>query len=128
MVHLWQQHYGKPSRSGYHNKEWASKMKEIGLQPVGCTDPDKETGQSMTHTVIGGGRFDLAVAELLSTGYTLQWRDAITEKRESTAKKNKVVYVCGSCETKVWGKSGLKVLCGDCDELLQEVESEHGNA
>src|SRR5437763_1308858 len=26
MCHLWQHHYGKPSRAAYHNKEWARKM------------------------------------------------------------------------------------------------------
>ena len=26
MAHLWQHHFGKPSRAGYHNKEWAAKM------------------------------------------------------------------------------------------------------
>src|SRR4051794_34389857 len=31
MAHLWQHHHGKPSRTCYHNKEWAAKMKEVGL-------------------------------------------------------------------------------------------------
>jgi hypothetical protein len=26
MAHLWQHHFGKPSRTGYHNKEWAACM------------------------------------------------------------------------------------------------------
>src|SRR5271167_1872363 len=26
MVHLWQHHGRKPSRNGYHNKEWAGQM------------------------------------------------------------------------------------------------------
>jgi predicted SprT family Zn-dependent metalloprotease len=30
MVHLWQFHFGKPGRRGYHNKQWATKMEEIG--------------------------------------------------------------------------------------------------
>ncbi len=33
MAHQWQQHHGKPSRTGYHNKEWAAKMIEVGLVP-----------------------------------------------------------------------------------------------
>ena len=28
MVHLWQHHFGTPSRASYHNREWAAKMKE----------------------------------------------------------------------------------------------------
>ena len=31
MCHQWQHELGNPSRSGYHNKEWGNKMKEVGL-------------------------------------------------------------------------------------------------
>src|SRR5437868_14534047 len=33
MAHLWQHHFGKPSRTGYHNKEWAGRMKGRGAHP-----------------------------------------------------------------------------------------------
>ena len=33
MTHVWQHQHGKPSSRGYHNREWAAKMKAIGLQP-----------------------------------------------------------------------------------------------
>lgn len=29
--------------------------------------------------------------------------------------RNKVKYVCPSCEAKVWGKTGLHIFCSDCD-------------
>jgi predicted SprT family Zn-dependent metalloprotease len=29
-------------------------------------------------------------------------------------------YTCPSCETNVWGKPGLNILCGDCDTALEE--------
>jgi hypothetical protein len=29
MTHLWQHHQGKPSRGGYHNREWANRMKAL---------------------------------------------------------------------------------------------------
>ncbi len=32
MVHLWQHHHGTPGRGRYHNREWAEKMKAVGLQ------------------------------------------------------------------------------------------------
>src|SRR5687768_8942428 len=34
MAHLWQHHHGTPSRLGYHNRQWAAKMKEVGLMPT----------------------------------------------------------------------------------------------
>ena len=33
MTHLEQAHFGKPSRNGYHNKEWADLMERVGLMP-----------------------------------------------------------------------------------------------
>jgi SprT-like family len=51
QVHVWQHVFGKPSGRGYHNKEWAAKMKAIGLQPssTGMVG-GKETGQRMRAT------------------------------------------------------------------------------
>src|SRR5246127_2499165 len=39
MVHLWQYHFGSPSRSGYHNREWADMMKRLGLPPSDTGKP-----------------------------------------------------------------------------------------
>ena len=60
MCHLWQDHFGTPSRGGYHNKEWGRKMKAVGLLPfgVGSSNYGKETGQQMNDKVIEGGVFD----------------------------------------------------------------------
>ena len=69
MAHLWQHHFGKPSRSGYHNKEWAAKMREIGLIPTDTGQPGgKDTGQKVTHNIEEGGRFDQACTAFLATG------------------------------------------------------------
>jgi len=58
QVHLWQHHYGKPSRSGYHNAEWAAKMQGLGLMPSDTGQPGgKLTGQRMTHYIAEHGRF-----------------------------------------------------------------------
>src|SRR6266496_5400 len=46
MVHLWQHHYGKPPRKGYHDKQWAAKMHEVGLLPSATGEEGgKKTGQ-----------------------------------------------------------------------------------
>jgi hypothetical protein len=36
------------------------------------------------------------------------------------ASRNKVKYTCMGCTTNVWGKPGLAVVCGDCEEAFQE--------
>jgi predicted SprT family Zn-dependent metalloprotease len=75
MAHLWQYHFGKPSRGGYHNREWAEKMLWLGLRPTNNDDADKMTGQSMSHRIVDGGRFALACAELKKTGLVVTWHD-----------------------------------------------------
>jgi len=40
MAHVWQQTHGKPPRRSYHDRQWAAKMREIGLQP-------SSTGESL---------------------------------------------------------------------------------
>src|SRR5438874_1682352 len=50
MAHVWQQTDGKPPTRCYHDRQWAAKMKEIGLQPTSTgLAGGKETGQHMTH-------------------------------------------------------------------------------
>jgi hypothetical protein len=45
----WLSHRTPPRRS-YHDRQWAAKMKEIGLQPSTTGEPGgKETGSSVTH-------------------------------------------------------------------------------
>jgi hypothetical protein len=46
MVHLWQHHHGKPSRTGYHNKEWATMMKAVGLIPSDTAAPWRQGDRS----------------------------------------------------------------------------------
>lgn len=59
MCHCWQRHCGTPSRTGYHNKEWAMQMIAVGLMPSDTGAPDgKQTGQHVSHYIITGGPFD----------------------------------------------------------------------
>ena len=69
MAHQWQRHHGKPSRTGYHNKEWAAKMIEVGLVPSSTGEiGGKQVGQHMTHYIADGGAFAQACADLLKGG------------------------------------------------------------
>jgi hypothetical protein len=76
QVHLWQYHYGKPGRRGYHNREWGVKMKEVGLFPSSTgKEGGKETGESMTHYIIPGGMFDVVCASLVNKYLQIPWLD-----------------------------------------------------
>lgn len=76
MVHQWQMHYGNPSRTCYHNAEFATKMESIGLMPSSTGMPGgKKTGQKMADYVIPGGPFDIATKKLFATGWAISWLD-----------------------------------------------------
>ena len=77
QVHLWQHVFGKhKSRSGYHNREWANKMKSVGLIPSHNGLPGgRVTGQSMSDYPDPNGEFIRACKSLITQGYQLNWID-----------------------------------------------------
>lgn len=76
MTHLWQHHFGKPSRACYHNGQWADKMESIGLMPSSTGQPGgKRVGQKMADYVIPGGRFEQVTTDLLGSGFMISWLD-----------------------------------------------------
>ncbi len=76
MVHIWQQHFGRPSRRGYHNKEWSDKMIAIGLMPSSTGKPGGDlVGQTMMDYVIDDGKFIQVCNELVQDGFEIKWID-----------------------------------------------------
>ncbi|TCM46319.1 SprT-like family protein [Rhizobium sp. PP-F2F-G48] len=130
MAHLWQHHFGKPSRSGYHNKEWAAKMHEIGLHPSVTGQPGgKETGQSCSHYIIAGGPYARAYAELaaqpdFSALYVELWDDADARKNRKAKAASKTRYTCPVCDLHAWAKPDTKLICGECEQPLSPDEEE----
>lgn len=146
MCHLWQWEFGNPSRNGYHNKEWAEKMEEVGLIPSRTGKPGgKKTGQSMTHYIEKGGTYEQAF-EKMSERYVLPFTsldgevmksilsgagtngsdDEDNERKKRLRKlrppsRNKTKYTCPGCKCNIWGKPGLKVLCVECGENFEVV-------
>lgn len=119
MVHLWQECYGNPSRKGYHNKQWAEKMKQIGLYPSSTgSKGGKETGQSCSHYIIDNGCYEKAFVTIdkadLIPLTTIQYLESEKKKKRN----DKLKYSCISCDSAVWGKDGLNIVCADCDEKM----------
>lgn len=86
MVHQWQDDNGSPSRSGYHNAEWAEKMEEVGLIPSDTGKPRvAKTGQRMSHYIDPTGKFALAL-QRMPNEYTLPW---LTRELEAAVHKPK---------------------------------------
>ena len=101
MTHQWQAHFGAPSRSGYHNREWGARMEALGLIPSDTGRPGgKRTGQIMGHYVSDGGPFEqaakaLARGRLGSARPSLSWSDREPYRNSSTPARA-VASMCGA--------------------------------
>lgn len=140
MAHMWQHHCGKPSRKGYHDRQWADKMEAIGLMPSSTGKPGgARTGQHMADYAIDGGLFLAVANELLAARFTLAWYDrAIEIMAEQQSQqlaaalvaipaevhtntvsvnptRSKVKFKCTAtgCKAKAWGKPTLHLVCGE---------------
>jgi hypothetical protein len=114
MVHRWQALYGQQRSPGYHDKQWAMKMEDLGLMPstTGAIG-GKRTGKSVTHYIIPGGAFSKAYADLAKTGFELRWQSSIVRGKDR-APPSKIKFTCTTCGANIWGKPNTKAICGTC--------------
>lgn len=132
MVHLWQHHHGKPGRGRYHNKEWAEKMKAIGLQPTDSgIEGGQETGETITHMIVPGGPFAKAAERLLERGFAIPWKDVpeppaagtngatAGPEDEPDRSGKRVKYCCPTCDLKAWAKHEAKLMCAEHNALME---------
>ncbi len=124
MVHLQQEHFGTPSRSSYHNAQWAGLMRDVGLIPSATGAPGgKVTGQRVSHYVEPGGRFARACAELigLHRGMVPYVESGDEAERRTREKKtaSKTRYTCPVCGVNAWAKPETRLACGVCTVPLE---------
>jgi predicted SprT family Zn-dependent metalloprotease len=126
MAHHWQEHRGRPPRNGYHDREWAAKMRSIGLMPSDTEAVGgRQTGYHMSHYIIEGGAFALSFERLEACGWQIGWGDAVTVTGAPTGEGGGAVespkpkrerYVCSGCGAKMYGPSSvgdlIHVHCG----------------
>lgn len=128
MAHLWQQENGKPSRRGYHNKEWAEKMETLGLMPSSTAAPGGDrTGQRVSHYIIEGGAFARAF-DAMPAECLLPWTcEELGGAGKKKPLRSKVKFTCPGCEANAWGKPGLLLRCGECNlPMASEEENDEG--
>lgn len=115
MVHCWQERFGSPSRGKYHNREFAQKMKDLGLYPSDTGKPGgAETGQNMSHYIMPGCKFDMSQKKL---GEKIEFvrKDVVAASKPN----NKVKFECEECDAKAWGKPSLHIICGECNSKME---------
>jgi hypothetical protein len=128
MAHVWQHAHGTPPKRGYHNREWATKMKSIGLQPsnTGAVG-GKETGQQMTHYVVAGGLFQESYARLAATGWKLNLQSAAHRPEAKGGTNNsKTKFSCG-CGQNAWGNPDLAIVCELCGDKMRTADEAKQN-
>lgn len=136
MVHLWQDFFGTRSRGGYHNREWAQKMEEIGLMPSNTGAPGgRRTGQQMTHYILTGASFEQVCRKLLDRGWKLDWHVALERKklgdtgagRGGRTNVSKTKFTCPGCAQNAWAKPAANLVCGCCGIAMQAVKLSTGS-
>ena len=150
LCHIYENAYIHIPRGGYHDKQWAELMTDCGLEAVVL---NKSKTSVSTKIKEGGVFADLVKDFTDSFGEEyfniVEYSPEIEHKTkvklglidsEDTEddgipkadnadkgikkyNRNKVKYVCSSCEAKVWGKSGLRIHCNDCDCDFEEEEN-----
>ena len=114
MTHVWQQAHGSPPSRGYQDRQWALKMRSIGLQPSSTGMPGgKETGYQVTHYIIAGGAFQTSFRSLAATRWKLNLQSAHQAGRKGGT-NSKTKFTCASCGQNAWGKPDLAIVCKLC--------------
>lgn len=136
MVHLWQHHNGTPGRGRYHNREFADKMKEVGLQPTDTGEEGgKETGERVHHLVVPAGAFDRLTTQMIARGYEITWierprldpnaapetagEDQSSSKESKSGKRVKYICPDESCTQKAWARHDAHLMCGDHEKVME---------
>ncbi len=120
MVHVWQHEFGKPSRNSYHNKEWARKMKQVGLIASDTAEPGgKSTGQRVSHYIEANGPFDVQCKMFIQDNHAAITWGSVRDQTSSALKPvSKVKFTCPACGQNAWAKPTASLKCGLCDEAM----------
>lgn len=121
QAHVWQFFHGKAS-GNYHNKEWGTRMKALGLYPSNTGAPGgRETGVQMSHYIIGGGPFDESYKRLADSGWTLDIQSTAVAGKRTKKPESKAKFSCPNCGLNAWGKPGLELICLPCLEEVFDI-------
>ena len=115
QCHVLQHCFGTPPSRGYHDRQWCTMMKAIGLQPSSTGKPGgRETGSKMADYIIADGPFTKAFARLAASGWRLNLESA---RRPATKASNasKTKFTCPGCGSNMWGKANSQDACPECD-------------
>lgn len=145
MIHLWQYKRGTEPGDGSHDLEFFDKSDEIGLSVIPVEGDT--TGRLVKTQLIEGSPAERALRQLPLEAiipwqsHELHLPDAPSEQNITIqmkpsggghykpggqqvigAPKDNTLYVCPMCGSRVWGKPGKKLICGDDQKYMVEMK------
>jgi ribosomal protein S27AE len=97
------------------NPDGFAGRKEVGLQPSSTGEEGgAETGQSVSHYILPGGRYAIAYAKLAATGFQFHWQSVPASEGGKGKKSSKTKFTCPACGQNAWAKPGARLICGEC--------------
>lgn len=122
QCHLWQQHFGKPSANAYHNKQWAKKMIEVGLEPFCITNPNKTTGFKCSHNINPNGAFLPIATKFIELRGEIPVQTSGYVRTKLVKVNHRPKLVCPSCKKSftIPAAVNVKIVCQDCDEEMEQ--------
>jgi hypothetical protein len=98
-------------------------MKHIGLYPSDTAkEGGAETGRYVSHYIVKGGRFDQAFEAFEQRHDMSLFGDIVSASKKTKGKTSKFKFVCPECEQNAWAKITAKLICGDCDLEMQQID------
>jgi len=128
MVHHWQHEHGSPGfTKGYHNGQWALKMKTVGLQPIGDKTGFKGTGINVSHEIERHEKFEQKAIVFLATNkdFNLNYASKhIGGYVKKSYTRHSFRYECPKCD--MWAKApkNKNIVCGNCLETMNNIDTE----
>jgi predicted SprT family Zn-dependent metalloprotease len=123
MAHVWQQAHGSAPSRGYHNRQWAAKMKSLGLQPSSTGMPGgSETGYRVSHYIIPGGAFTTSFQRLAAKSWKLNLQSA-HQAGPNGDRNSKTKFSCAACGQNAWGKPDLAIICKVCGVEMKSADA-----
>ena len=146
LCHIYENAYIHIPRGGYHDKAWTDLMLDCGLEPIFLNKSKTAVSTKIKEDDIfsdfvkkfkeenGDNYFNIVeytkeTEHRVKVALGLEMADGTENDRPKADNadvpikkynRNKVKYTCSGCGSKVWGKSGLNILCSDCDRDFEE--------
>jgi hypothetical protein len=132
MGHLEQHENGTQGRETYHNVEYVTRMRDMGVDSLDMDGNPVSSGDRVSSALIPGGKLEKALMEMpeeyifpylpfLAEEEPPQHAPPVQSKEPKPKKRGvKSKYVCAQCGNAAWGKPSMRIGCLECNREMIE--------